>query len=87
MRVNAYAKRTMDAVCQDPTLSTFLAESRKFGQEAGFETPIVTRLISTMISSGATGAAQNMIGEAVHGVANDRKVGRIAKAVRKLSPR
>ena len=86
VRVNAYAKRTMDAIRQNPTLSTFLAESRKFGREAGFETTKVTRLISTMISSGAAGAAQNMIGEAVHGVANDRKVGRIVKAVKNAFP-
>jgi pantoate kinase len=85
-RVNAFAKRTMDAVLQNPTLSTFLTESRKFGQEAGFETTTVTRLISAMIANGATGAAQNMIGEAVHGVANDRKVGTIVKAVKKAFP-
>lgn len=85
-RVNALAKRTMEVVRQNPTLSTFLAESRKFGQEAGFETTAVTRLISTMISSGATGAVQNMIGEAVHGVAHDGKVGRVVKSVKKAFP-
>ena len=85
-RVNAFAKRTMDAVLKNPTLSTFLAESRKFGQEAGFETTTVTRLISTMIANGAAGAAQNMIGEAVHGVANDRKVGTIVNSVKKAFP-
>jgi pantoate kinase len=76
----------MDAVRQNPTLSNFLAESRKFGQETGFETANVTRLISTMMSSGAIGAAQNMIGEAVHGAANDRKVRRIVSAVKKAFP-
>ena len=86
VRVNASAKRTMDAVRQNPTLSSFLAESRKFGQEAGFETANVTRLISTMLSSGAIGAAQNMIGEAVHGAANDRKARRIVSAVKKAFP-
>ncbi len=86
VRVNASAKRTMDAVRQNPTLSTFLAESRRFSQEAGFETTNVTRLISAMTSSGAMGSAQNMIGEAVHGVANDRKVGRIVKAVKRTFP-
>ena len=85
-RVNASAKRTMDAVRQNPTLSNFLAESRKFGQEAGFETANVTRLISTMMSAGAIGAAQNMIGEAVHGAANDRKVRRIVRAVKNAFP-
>ena len=86
VRVNASAKRTMDAVRQNPTLSNFLAESRKFGQEAGFETTNVTRLISTMMSSGATGAAQNMIGEAVHGAANDREVRGIVSVVKKAFP-
>ena len=86
MSVNASAKRTMDAVRQNSTLSTFLAESRKFGRETGFETTTVTRLISIMVSSGATGAAQNMIGEAVHGVASDRKVGRIMQSVKKAFP-
>ena len=85
-RVNASAKRTMDAIRQNPTIFTFLTESRKFGQEAGFETANVTRLISTMTSSGAVGAAQNMIGEAVHGIANDRKVGKIVTALKKAFP-
>jgi pantoate kinase len=86
VRLNAPSKRAMDAIRQNPNLPTFLAETRQFAQEAGFETPVVTRLISTMISSGATGATQNMIGEAVHGVANSRKVGRIVRAVKKTFP-
>ncbi len=85
-RLNAPAKRTMDAIRKNPTLSVFLTETRLFSREAGFETPVVTRLISTMIASGAVGATQNMIGEAVHGVANNRKVGRIVKALRKAFP-
>jgi hypothetical protein len=39
-----------------------------------------------MLSSGAIGAAQNMIGEAVHGAANDRKARRIVSAVKKAFP-
>jgi pantoate kinase len=80
------AKATIDAVRKNPTLPTFLAESRKFGEQAGFETPRITRLISTMIAAGATGAAQNMIGEAVHGVADDSKTARVVKSVRKAFP-
>ena len=85
-RINVSARRTMDAIMQNPTLSTFLAESRKFGQEAGFETRTVTRLISNMMEHGAAGAAQNMIGEAVHCVANERKVGTIVNAVKRAFP-
>lgn len=85
-RLNVPAKRAMDAIRQNPTVSAFLAETRQFSREAGFETPVVTRLISTMIASGAVGATQNMIGEAVHGVADNRKVGRIVESVKKAFP-
>lgn len=82
----AAARATMNAIHKEPNLSTFLTEARKFGQQAGFETPRITRLISTMVSAGAIGAAQNMIGEAVHGVADDSRVARVVKAVRKAFP-
>jgi hypothetical protein len=39
-----------------------------------------------MVSAGAVGAAQNMIGEAVHGIADDSRVAKIVKAVRKAFP-
>jgi pantoate kinase len=83
---NRAARITIDAIRRTPTLSTFLDESRKFGKHAGFETPRITRLISTMIAAGATGAAQNMIGEAVHGVASDLKTAKITEAVKKAFP-
>jgi pantoate kinase len=82
----AAAKATLDAIHKDPRLSTFLRESRRFGEQAGFETPRITRLISTMLTAGASGAAQNMIGEAVHGVASNSKAPKLVKAVRKAFP-
>ena len=82
----AAAKATLDAIHKDPSLSTFLRESRKFGEQAGFETSRITRLISTMITAGAMGAAQNMIGEAVHGVASDSKAASVVKAVGRAFP-
>jgi len=82
----AAAKATLEAIRKDPSLSTFLRESRKFGEQAGFETPRITRLISTMITAGAIGAAQNMIGEAVHGVVNDSEAAKVVKAVRRAFP-
>ena len=82
----AAAKAAMGAIHKNPSLSTFLTESRKFGEQAGFETPRVRRLISTMLAAGATGAAQNMIGEAVHGVVDDSRAERVVKAVRKVFP-
>jgi len=80
------ARATIEAISKNPTLPVFLAEARKFGQQAGFETPRISRLISTLMSAGAIGAAQNMIGEAVHAVVEDSKRTKILKAVRTAFP-
>jgi len=81
-RYDTLARSALRAINANPTLAVFLTESRKFGKQAGFETPRITRLISTMISSGAIGAAQNMIGEAVHAVVEDSKTAKVLKGVR-----
>jgi pantoate kinase len=81
-KVNVPARRAMEAIRRKPDLVTFLAEARRFGAEAGFESANVSRIISAMISAGAIGAAQNMIGEAVHAVAADSKLTKIIARVR-----
>jgi pantoate kinase len=85
-RYDTLARSALRAINASPTLDVFLTESRKFGKRAGFETPRITRLISTMVSSGAIGAAQNMIGEAVHAVVEDSKGAKVLRAVRSEFP-
>lgn len=82
----AAARAAIDAIRRTPTLLAFLTEARKFGKQAGFETPKITRLISTLMAAGAIGAAQNMIGEAVHAVADNSKTEKIVRAVRRAFP-
>jgi pantoate kinase len=84
--VNTAARNAMHSVLQDPRLESFLAASRNFGNAAGFQTPNVARLISTMISLGSVGAAQNMIGEAVHGVVECSNSKRVVNAVKMVFP-
>jgi len=85
-RVNPPAQRAMRAIRERPELKNFLQSANRFSLEAGFQTPEIKRLIDTMISSGAVGAAQNMIGKAVHAVAEGYKSNTVAKAVRKAFP-
>jgi pantoate kinase len=85
-RVNPSAKRAMEKIRQKPELRTFLAESRKFGEEIGFGSSEITSLIDTMIAAGAIGAAQNMIGKAVHGVVDNAKALRVFRVVKKKFP-
>ncbi len=85
-RVNPAARRAMEAIRKTPRLSTFLDEARRFSQESGFQTRDISRLIETMASAGAVGATQNMVGRAVHGVAEDAKVPRVLKALKNAFP-
>jgi len=85
-RVNASAQRAMAAIRNRPDLSTFLAETRRFTDEVGFQDSDVARLIEIMLSAGASGAAQNMIGKAVHAVARNAKAKSIIKKVRSAFP-
>jgi pantoate kinase len=85
-RVNPSAERAMESIRQKPELHTFLTEARKFGQEIGLESPDITNLIDTMMSAGAIGAAQNMIGKAVHGVVENRNAIRVFRLVKKKFP-
>ena len=85
-RVNPPAQRAMRAIRERPELKNFLQSANRFSLEAGFQTPEIKRLIDTMMSSGAVGAAQNMIGKAAHAVAEGYKSNTVAKAVRKAFP-
>jgi len=86
-RVNPSAQRAMREIRAKPDLHTFLTESRKFGRESGFETSDITSLIDTMISAGAIGAAQNMIGRAVHGVVENGRATSVFRLVKRRFPK
>lgn len=85
-RVNPAARKAMASILQKPELHTFLGEARRFGETVGFQSPNVARLIEAMVSAGAVGAAQNMIGEAVHGVIHSDKANRALIKLRKEFP-
>jgi pantoate kinase len=85
-RVNPFAQLAMERIRQTPDLHTFLREARKFGRQVGFETPDITNLIDTMMSGGAVGAVQNMIGKAVHAVVEDRKAPELLRLVKRKVP-
>jgi pantoate kinase len=85
-RVNPPARRAMKKIRKQPELPVFLAASRKFGQEVGLGGPEITHLMDTMISAGAIGAAQNMIGKAVHGVVENSRISHVLDSVRREFP-
>ena len=85
-RVNPPARLAMKTIMGNPCISTFLAEARKFSAQVGFLTDRVSQMMETMLAAGANGVAQNMIGEAVHAVAEKVRIPRLIKAAKRASP-
>ncbi len=87
VQINRYGKKTMKQVLAKPTLENFLASCWEFSQKAGFATENVRQLVDLAKKSGAVGASQNMIGEAVHAVALEDEAPSVAEAFKQVLPK
>ncbi len=81
-RVNPAGREALAAIQERPELSIFLSAARRFSRAAGFHTPKTWKAIDVLLANGAVGAAQNMIGEAVHGVIETSRSLRITKVIK-----
>lgn len=84
--VNPAARKAMDIIRRKPELRTFLNEARNFSETIGFQSAEVARVVEAMVAAGAVGAAQNMIGEAVHGVIPRKKARNALAKLRRKFP-
>jgi pantoate kinase len=84
--VNRYGLRTLEAILAEPSAENFMACCLDFAEKAGFMTERVRRLVRLAEKAGAVGAAQNMVGEAVHALAFEENAGNIAEAFKQILP-
>jgi pantoate kinase len=84
--INRYGKETLEAILAKPTLRNFLDRCWEFSENAGFATPNVRQLVKLAKDAGAVGAAQNMLGEAVHALVLEENAGRVAEAFKQVLP-
>ena len=85
-KINKYGRKTFEAIMAEPTLENLLACSWDFAKKVGFATQRVRQLVHLAEETGAVGAAQNMIGEAVHAVVYEENAVKIAEAFKQLLP-
>ncbi len=85
--INRYGRKTLDSILAEPSLENFLASCWQFAQDAGFATDRVKTLVAAAIKAKAVGAAQNMIGEAVHAVALEENAVDVAEAFKQVLPK
>jgi pantoate kinase len=87
LEVNRFGRKTLDAILAEPTLQNFLGCCWQFAQDAGFATERTRRLVQLAKDAGAVGAAQNMVGEAVHAVVHEENADGIAEAFKQILPK
>ncbi len=84
--INLYGKKTLEAILEEPSLENFLECCWAFAQKAGFANEGICRLVAAAKKAGAVGAAQNMIGEAVHAVVDEENAEAVAEAFKETLP-
>jgi len=85
--VNKWGRKTVDRILAEPSLETFMKASKEFAIKTGFVTERVRRLIENAEKAGAVGAAQNMVGEAVHALVLEDKVDDVVEVFKKVLPK
>ncbi len=64
--INEWGRRTLEKILADPSLEYFMRTCKEFAIGTSLATSRVRNLINLAEKAGAIGAAQNMVGEAVH---------------------
>jgi len=86
LAVNKWGRKTLENILSEPSLENFLACCREFAEKTGFMTERVRKLIRLAEKAGALGAAQNMVGEAVHALTTLENTENVVQAFKQVLP-
>jgi pantoate kinase len=85
--VNKWGRKTLERILSEPSLENFLSYCREFAEKTGFTTERVRTLMRLADKVHAIGAAQNMVGEAVHALTTLENAENVVQAFKQvLSP-
>jgi len=84
--LNAVGEETLQGILREPSLRNFLRLSRVFAEKTGLTTDRTIKLMNIAEEAGAIGAAQNMLGEAVHALVPKRNLDAVRRAFRNEVP-
>ncbi|MGB9853867.1 MAG: pantoate kinase [Candidatus Bathyarchaeales archaeon] len=87
LAVNRWGRETLEKILAEPSLENFLQCCRLFAEKTGFVTENVRKLFRVADEAGAIGAAQNMVGEAVHALAISENAERVTQAFKRVLPK
>jgi pantoate kinase len=84
--INRFGRQALVEILEEPTVENFLSCCWLFAQRAGFASDRVRELVRLAERVGAVGAAQNMIGEAVHAVVLKENAFSVVEAFKQVLP-
>ncbi|MBS7658016.1 MAG: hypothetical protein QW476_02260 [Candidatus Bathyarchaeia archaeon] len=84
--VNKVGKETLTKILEEPSLENFLEASKQFAIKTKLASEKVLKLINAVEKAGALGAAQNMIGEAVHSIVEEEDAATVLSVFKKFIP-
>jgi pantoate kinase len=86
-KVNALGREAFRSIVTDLRPGNFMKTSKKFAYGLGLMSPETAQLIELMETAGAIGATQNMLGQAVHGIADEDMARGILTTVKRRFPK
>jgi pantoate kinase len=86
LAVNKWGGKTLEKILSEPSLENFMSCCREFAEKTGFMTERVRTLIRLAEGAGAIGAAQNMVGEAVHALTTLENAENVVQAFKRVLP-
>ncbi|MCL1977665.1 MAG: hypothetical protein FWG55_06160 [Candidatus Bathyarchaeota archaeon] len=86
IKIDRYGKQTMAKILEEPSIENFLSSCWMFAQKTGFASDGVCELVRIAVKAGAVGAAQNMIGKAVHAVVLEENALSVVEAFKRVLP-
>jgi pantoate kinase len=84
--INKWGRKTLDMILSEPSLENFLTCCRDFAENTGFASDRVKNLMRLADRAGAIGAAQNMVGEAVHALTTLENAQNVIQAFKQALP-
>jgi len=84
--INEMGQKTLESILANPSLENFMHCCKDFALKTGLATKRVIKLMEEAEKAGSVGAAQNMLGEAVHALVEKDRVKRVVEAFEKVLP-
>jgi pantoate kinase len=86
LAVNKWGGIALENILADPSLENFLACCLDFAEKTGFMTNRLRKLVRLAKEADAIGAAQNMVGEAVHALTTLENADNVVQAFKQVLP-